>query len=74
MTERHVVANGDLPPDGVLVLAYWDEPKWPETEQWEVAKCVIDSDGDEDWQCFHYGGWDGVWPPAYWWALPEYVD
>ena len=71
MTERHVVANGDLPPDGVLVLAYWDEPKWFEYDRWGVVRHFGYNGTDDFWEICVNDSWDLAYEPTYWWALPE---
>jgi hypothetical protein len=71
MTERHVVANGDLPPDRVVVWAYWDESKWPEAERWGIAMRPSGDGNDDYWEVWANGRWDIAWTPTYWWTLPE---
>lgn len=70
MTEKHVVADGDVPDNSRSVLAWWSEEsgnewnsKW---SQYEIAHLY-----NELWYIITDNGWMRCFPPDFWWELPE---
>lgn len=66
MTEKHVVADGDVPDNIRIVLAWWETALSYPWARWGIAYY-----NDWVWHVWNSNVWVDAEVPTYWYELPE---